>query len=444
MAVQHDSHLTLDDVFWLVYHHEVPGVGKLKLIRCRLEACAECRAACPGLLELMDSGQLPDDMGFCDLHLLYGAQEAAKVWVTLEGSGPELLRRRLQVEPATYGLVALLAEEAHQQASIDVDRALLLAEAALEMAHRLKVLPRRTVVGFDYRCLEAEARTEMLGWCHGVLANAQRKHLRYLDAERNFQQALAFLEEVDQPLFLGQARVLSMRASLLMDIRRLDEAVDCLADARFALHDGHPEATRLGAEIAIVHSLALGLAGRHEAAVEVAVAAQEESLTARLRFALAYQAAMERLGCGEWATVRGDLSRVQKLLREGGRLADDLRVRWLEERIRAAEGDLEAALKGFRELQRRFLEERMLHEAGSLALEIAGVLLALDRPEEMVSHAREALAVFAPLQVKDEMIAALALLVRGATSGKLTQEIVIALLRYAQGGHPPEREAWAW
>jgi tetratricopeptide (TPR) repeat protein len=447
MAAQHDSHLTLDDVFWLMYHHEVPGVGKLKLIRCRLESCAECRTACPGLLELMDSGQLPEDLGFYDLHLFYSAQEAGKVWATLEGSGPELLRRRLQVEPATYGLVALLAEEAHQQASIDVDRALLLAEAALEMAHRLKVLPQRTVDGFDYRCLEAEARTEMLGWCHGVLANAQRKHLQYLEAERNFQKALALLEEVDSSLFLGKARVLSMRASLLIDNRLLDEAIDCLADARWALHDAHPNAGRLGAEIAIVHSIALGAAGRHASAVAVAVAAQEEGgdcLPTRLRFALAYQAAMERLATGDWAVARDDLPQVKELLREGGRLADGLRVRWLEERIRAAEGDLKTALGGFRDLQRQFLEEKMLHEAGSLALEIAGVLLALDRPEETVSHAREALAVFAPLQVKDEMVAALTFLVQGATSGALTQEVVNTLLRYAQGGHPPKREAWTW
>lgn|GEM_PF-1052112 len=446
MAAQHDSHLTLDDVFWLMYHHEVPGVGKLKLIRCRLETCAECRTACPGLLELMDSGQLPEDLGFYDLHLFYSAQEAGKVWATLEGSGPELLRRRLQVEPATYGLVALLAEEAHQQASIDVDRALLLAEAALEMAHRLKVLPQRTVDGFDYRCLEAEARTEMLGWCHGVLANAQRKHLQYLEAERNFQKALALLEEVDQPLFLATARVLSMRASLLMDIRLLDEAIDCLADAQWALHAGHPDAERLGAEVAIKHSLALGLANRETEALHAIeqVVRKREVIPPRLRLFLQHRLCEQQLLSGDIAGCRDELPFLRDLCADCGKGLDQVRVEWLEARLQAAMGGLESALAAFHTLQKRFLEAGALHEAGSLALEIAGVLLRIDCPEETAAHAQRALAVFAPLQVRDEMIGALTLLVQATERGKLTQELVGSLLRYAQGGHPPGREAWEW
>jgi tetratricopeptide (TPR) repeat protein len=446
MAAQHDSHLTLDDVFWLMYHHEVPGVGKLKLIRCRLETCAECRTACPGLLELMDSGQLPEDLGFYDLHLFYSAQEAGKVWATLEGSGPELLRRRLQVESATYGLVALLAEEAHQQASIDVDRALLLGEAALEMAHRLKVLPQRTVDGFDYRCLEAEARTEMLGWCHGVLANAQRKHLRYLEAERNFQKALALLEEVDQPLFLATARVLSMRASLLMDIRLLDEAIDCLADARWALHGGHPDAGRLEAEIAINQSLVLGLANRDTEALHAIeeVVRKREVIPPRLRLFLQHRLCEQQLLSGDASGCHDELPFLRDLCADYGKGLDQVRVEWLEARLQAAMGGLESALAGLRTLLEHCISARAADMAALLALEVAAILLALKRSDEAREHASRAFTLLSALQLKAESLGALTLLVVAAKQGRLNEALIRSLLRYAQGGPSPGREAWAW
>jgi tetratricopeptide (TPR) repeat protein len=437
-------------VHWLVFHSQKWGLWQLDLPRVYLKSCSTCRAHCDGLVEMLEAGELSQRLDYFELQFKASRWQARKVWSSIEATAPEMLRRKLRRQRATCGLVDLLVEESHRQASIDCDRALWLAEAAVEMAPRLAVQTTDddTAEGdFDHHAVDEPARAELQALAHAVYGNACRKLYRFDDAEAAFRRAHDFLlamDEDDACRFQGAARVLSMKASLLIDTRRLDEAIDCLEEAAHATHAPRTPVT-LQAEIAINRSIALGLANRHGealAALREIRPETEEALSPRLLFALRHRVSEQLVWTGEPASARQLLPEVRSLCETGGQRLDSLRVEWLEARILAEEGHRRRALGRFQILHKGFLEQGVHHEAALLALEISATLLALGEPETAASHAREAFALFMPLRVKDEMLAALTLMAHAADRGQLTTQLLAALIRFAQGGHPPERALW--
>ncbi len=444
-------HFTWNDILWMVFHSEESGLWQLDLARLYLDECPNCRAQCDGLMEMLEAGALPERLDFFELQLKYSRWRANKAWTTLDHAAHDLLRQRLKREAATYGMVDLLIDESHKQASIQWDRALLLAEAAMEMAYRLPVhAPEEdTVEGpFDSEAVDVAARTERLALAHAVLGNAYRKKYRFDEAEAAFCLASNFLgemEEDDASTAQGRTRVLSLKASLLIDVRQLEEAIDTLAEAAEAARMDRRTPHTLAAEIAINRSVALGLANRNQEALDVLLAlpkALGSGAPQRLRFALRHRLAEQYVWAGDLTSARAMLHDVQDLCDSGDRSHDELRVAWLEGRIEAGEGNIGQALEIFRTVQERFLQEQALHEAALLALEIAAALYALGDSQATAEHAQSAFALFVPLRLQDEMLGALALLAHAADRGQVTTELLRALIRYAQGGELPERKLW--
>ncbi len=442
-------HLTWPRLLRILYKSEKPGRGALDLPLVLIESCAECRANSADLVEMLEAGEIPDDIGYFGLALLRSRRRARATWEGLKDRSPEMLTQSLKQVPATYGMVDLLVEESHQQASIDRNLAHRFAKAALRMALSLPVrLPEdRTLVGpDDEEPLDPPVRTEMFALVYGVLGNAYRKLYQFQDAAEAFDTALAYLKEGEHgACFLhGRARVLSLQGSLLMDTRRLEEAIQVLEAASEAAAD-EKAPLALRAEIAIKQSLVLGLADPSEEAIaplRQLLETSEGEFSPSVAFRLQHTFTTQLVCAGLITAARTLLPEVYRLSIDGAPGLDALRVRWLEGRILCAEGHRQEALDLFEALQKDFLEEKAIHEAALLALEIAGVLLDLDRQAETVEHARQALALFLPLQLSKEMHSALALLAQAAERQSVSQHLITALLRYAQGGPLPSPLLW--
>jgi tetratricopeptide (TPR) repeat protein len=447
--MDHD-HLTWPRLLEVLDRHETPGRWLLGLPLLLMETCAECRANCPDLLAMLEAGEIPESAGYFELALARSRRRARQAWKDLAGRSAQMLSQTLKRTPATYGLVDLLVEESRQQASMDCGLALRLAEAAVEMAQRLPV--RRPDSDAEHgpqneEPLDPAARAELLALAYAVLGNARRKIYRFEEAGAAFTEAYAYLEEARRAVYLfhAPARVFSLRASLLMDTRRLTEALQVLEAASDAAKDDGRTPTALSAEIAINQSLALGLADRSSEAIiplRQILQKNENDLPPTIAFRLRHALAIQFVNCDLIGESRALLPQLHQVSLAVGLPLESLRVRWLEGRILCAEGQQQAALKVFEALQQDFLEQRAIHEAALLSLEIAGALLSLGRPRETEVHAREALALFLPLQLSKEMHGALALLARATERRSASHALIIALMRYAQGGPLPAELLW--
>jgi len=443
-------HLTWPLLLQILYRLEEPGRWWRDLSLVLMETCSTCRANCADLVEMLDAGEIPDNAGYYDLALLRSRRRARAAWEDLKDRSPEMLTQILKRTPPSYGMVDRLVEESHQQASMDRDLAHRFAEAALQMAQRLPVrLPDdRTLVGpDDEEPLDPPVKAEMLALAHGVLGNAYRKHYRFQEAAAAFDAAHAYLEEAEAGTCLlhARARVLSLQGSLLMDTRRFSEAIQDLEAASEAAAADEKAPVALRAEIAIKQSLVLGLDGQDMEAIRPIrdlLTTPQPNFSLRLQFHLRHRLAEQLVYAGKSALARAELADVQELARIGGRGFDALRARWLEGRILCAEFHQQEALDIFKALQEEFMGKGAIHEAALLALEIAGVLLALNRPTETAVHARQAVVLFLPLQLSKETHSALALLAQSAERQSASQNLIAALLRYAQGGPLPAPLLW--
>ena len=442
------EHLTWPKLLHLFYRCEEPGRWLLGFSLDLIESCDECRAACGDLPELLDD--IPERVGCHALALLRSRHRAKKAWQDLRDRSPEMLTQTLKRTPATYGMVDLLVDESHEQASIDRNRALLLAEAALEMAQRLPAYPPKAsadVLGVVEEPLDPPARAEMLALAYGVLGNAYRVQDRDLEAVRTLAHAVNLLEELGEGPFLshGRARILSFQTSLLMDHRRFSDAMTAIEYASEAAVDVRPVRSTLVAEIAIKRSLVLGLSGHPEKAIEplrALLAEHGQALPRRVMLFARHALATQLLCCGQTEEAKIQLPLIQQVAKDIGHPLDELRVLWLEARMLGANGKWSESLDSFQTLQQEFLRQDSIHEAALLVLEIAGVLLALGRTQETMERAHQALALFLPLRLSKEMHSALALLAKAAERQSLSHPFIAALLRYAQGGPLPAPLLW--
>ena len=441
------SHLTWPRVLRFVYHSDEPGLWQLEegpLVA--LEVCEGCREGCPGLWEMAEAGEFSDKLDFFELARKWSRYLAEQRWRELEPLGADFLRQALRQQEATYGMVDLLIEASHGQAPLDTGRALLLAEAAVEMAERLPVIDPEVDMDLQPEPPEAqdgESKAALLALAHAVLGNALRVRYQVWDAEKEFRKALEYLEEAEDDAYCelqSRARVLSMYGSLLTDTRRLDGALEVLEDAASST-ERH---SALAITIALQRSLALGLSNRDRESLKVLLLLREgylPDLSARIRYCLWHRLVEQLVYCGRAKLARQFLPRVKDLASNLSVL-DRLRVRWVEARILANEGCLPEASEVFLELQSLCLSEGAIHEAALLALEIAATLHALDRPAETEEHAIRAVNLFVGLGLDRETLCALSLVAHAAQHRILTTDLLGALIRYARGGLPPVRELW--
>jgi tetratricopeptide (TPR) repeat protein len=256
------------------------------------------------------------------------------------------------------------------------------------------------------------------------LANAQRLNHLYHDANNALAEAAGLLEDGEgDPLTAG--RLLDVQASLLMDERKLDEALRHLG--RLHRHYLGFGETHLAGRALISKGIALHRNGRPKEAVE----ALRKGLAALLPerdpklFATSQQALVHALVDAEEFSEAGTL-----FMKSGLRqvFADDplnlLKLNVVEGKIFAGLGKLRRAEKAFSEVKEELLLRDRSYLAAMLNLELAKVLLRQNRAEEVEPLAQEALEIFRRLNVDREAVRAMSYLHDASQQRQLTLEIV--------------------
>jgi tetratricopeptide (TPR) repeat protein len=443
-GMHNQRHLTWPEILWVFHRSENPSQKLLTLALPRIRTCATCRENCGDLVEMLESGEIPEDVDYHDLVLIRSRRRARRIWERL-AARPTWLRRSLKTATPLWGLVELLVEESRRQASLNPSEAIAFAESAIAMAKRLPA--RRagdeTLVGpEEEEPLGTSHQAEVLALAHAVLGNAYRVSEDLPRAGAQLMIAENYMLDIREGcLFHARARVLSMKGSLLTDIRQLREAVEVLQEAQIAARRDRPQDGELEAEIAVKLATTLGLLGDHQRAIHTVAALlatpMTSSISSRLRVALVQTHTWNLVRAGHTAQATKCIPDLKEAVQELGDPTCTLRVRWVEAQTMQTMGKHHEALEVFDDLQQAFVEMGCAHEFALLALEKSLVLHELGDTKGVIQSARTALDLLIPLQVSNEALCALSLVLRYAEKRRLQSAHLQDLLRWAEGGNPP-------
>jgi tetratricopeptide (TPR) repeat protein len=333
---------------------------------------------------------------------------------------PVLLRldRRLQ----TLAVCELLIERCFEEGFRDSGRSLDLADLGLLLAGLLDGERYGRSVVQD---LQARA------WAY--LGNARRIAFDLAGAEEALARAerLADGGSADP---LEEARILDLRASLLSDQGKFEQAAELL-EVVIDIYDDLREPHRKGRAM-ISKGLFLGYSGWPEEAIREirkGLGLIDWEREPRLVLGARHNLAWLLADCGRLEEAERQLAR----LRQSGHVISDawteLRFAWLDGRIAARRGRHGEAEALLRQVQSGFLAEGHGYDASLVALELARLYLEAGRLAEVKELATGMLEVFLSQDIHRQALAALATFQQAAeldcATPCLVQEISTYLLR---------------
>ena len=417
------------------------GPALTAFLRQVLGGCAECRSRLAPYGPLLDDeepeppetpGELAAEYDGVLDRALAGLDRHVVQW-TEERADFERLMARAREEPFEGSLEIFedLMEEVHGWAWVEAILAL-----AFELRYRDPQRMRFLIWGATWaiqhigkeeidrgrytsaQLSDLQARTFV------ELANAERLIHQYHEAENALAEAAEALEKgTRDPMIVG--RLLDVEASLRMDERKLDEALDLLE--KLHLHYLSLGETHLAGRSLIKKGIALARDERPQEAVRVLEkgllmldSARDRSLAVSARFDLIRS-----------MTLCGDFREASRLLIESGlrqAFADDhlnlLKLRWLEGQIFAGLGKLRRAEEILFEVKENFLVQERDYLVAMVGLELASVLLWQGRTAEVEALAEEALELFQELGVEREALRAVRYLRDACRQGAATAGLI--------------------
>ncbi|HEX5717596.1 MAG TPA: hypothetical protein VF179_15665 [Thermoanaerobaculia bacterium] len=334
----------------------------------------------------------------------------------------------------TIAVCELLVERSFAEGFQDPGRARELAELAVQVADRLDALVYGRSVVQDFR-----ARA----WAY--LGNARRLGSDLKGAEEAISLAEYFSEEGSADP-LEEARLLDLRASLLGDQGRLEEAAGLL-DVVIDIHEDIRDTHRQGRAL-ISKGLFLAYAGQPEQGLdwisrglELIRGEQEPRLVLMANHNIAWCLT----DCGRAEDAQRHLDGMRHLYDGFSDPWTRLRLGWLEARIAVGLGRREEAESKLRELRDTFVEHRLGYDASIVTLDLAALYLEQGRTAEVRRLAEEALPVLLAQDIHREAMAALiafhqATEIERATPGMVQQ--VAAYLHRARKNPELRFEGW--
>jgi tetratricopeptide (TPR) repeat protein len=386
-----DDHPTLETLArWLAGDLEHEQV-RLELAPHFLGSCPVCRA----MREEID--RLLAESGHWDEAVAVVETREAPERLRLLGEGPhaERMRRADEVEELhTWGVCRLLLEKVREQVFSDPSAAVETAHLAVRLAEHLGE-PYHPDWVLELRAL-AFAR---LGNARRVLGELQAADDAFLLAEECLASSGA-----EDPRIL--AEVLSLKGSLRLDQRRLEEAQD-LVEKSLDL------SRKAGDPVGVAKGLLQKskLLNQREDVAQAIIVLQEATseidsdrepvLYARARQSLLFSLAL----AGRFEEAAQLLPEVQGLYREHAEKVDWLRLGWTEANIARGLGRLGEAEERYRAVQQDFLELRKGLDAALVSFDLASLLWEQGRTEELKRLAAEVLTVFESREVHREAVA---------------------------------------
>lgn len=320
----------------------------------------------------------------------------------------------------TVGLVEALLEEARKRSSTprEFER---IADLAIEVSEALD--PRSYPPG-----LVARSR-----------GNAWKDRANALRLRGEFQDALWALDEAErhfrqQPIpEFDLATADYVRATILVETDRVSECLE-LADrcARTFLDYGdmHRQIHAKMVEAGALYNL-----GRKRESREVSLSLlkplQEigESQTLALLFLNVAQISVD-LSDADMASVY--FLQAAPLFREFGMVAEETTARWGLGRLMAASGRLEEALERLQSARAEVEKLGFAGDAALITLDVAEVLLALDRPQEVPAICRTLVERFTKAGSNERALRALSYLREAAEAGNISADLVRYVRSYVE------------
>jgi tetratricopeptide (TPR) repeat protein len=321
----------------------------------------------------------------------------------------------------TLAVCELLIEKSFEEGFRDAARSIELAELGLLIAGQLDVERYgRSVV----RDLEARA------WAH--LGNARRIAFDLPGAEEALDQAERLAESGSADP-LEEARILDLRASLLSDQGRFEQAAELL-DVVIDIYDDLREPHRKGRAM-ISKGVFLGYAGWPEEAIRqirkglgIADWEREPRLVLMARHNLAWFLN----DCGRSEEALHHLERFRHTYREFKDSWTELRLAWLSGRIATGLNRFQEAEETFQEVRRRFLAGANGYDAALVTLDLAKAYLRQGRGAEVRELAEEMLTVFISHDIHRQALAALMVFQKAAELDNATPHLVQEIAAYLQ------------
>jgi tetratricopeptide (TPR) repeat protein len=405
-----EDHPTLETLArWLAGELEHEQV-RLELAPHFLGSCPVCRAMSEEIdLLLAKSGHWDEAVAVVE------TREAPER-LSLLGEGPhaEQMRRADEVEELhTWGVCQLLLEKVREQVFSDPAGAVETAHLAVRVAEHL---------GEAYHpdwVLELRAPAlAHLGNARRVLGELHGADDAFLLAE----ECLARSGAGDPRI---AAEVLSLKGSLRLDQRRLQEAEE-LVERSLSLSRKAGDSAGVAKGL-LKKSKILNQKGEIERAIAVLQEAASE-IDPALEPVLFARARQNLLFTLSLAGRYGEASRLLDELREPLRVLadplDGLRLRWTEANIAQGLGRLGAAEEGYRKVQRELLDLGYSLDAALVSLDLAALLLEQGRTDELKLLATEVHVVFESREVHHVAVAALLLFQKACAEQRITGELI--------------------
>jgi tetratricopeptide (TPR) repeat protein len=377
------------------------------------EHCPICREQCEQICRLTkEAGHSDEEVGVVEW------REAPELLGRLEELPfLEQLRQAEEDETLhTWGLTQLLLQRSREVVS-EIPR------KALERAELAVVVSRHLSPAYDPGwVLDLRARS------YAHLGNARRVAGELLSAEASFRKAESCLARSQTGNAWAEAEILDMKSSLRMDQRRFEEARELLDRARDLYRQ---EADFHGmAKVFLKRAKLFREMEDLEQAIEWLQRSRQEIDPAQepRLFAAAMHNLLVALSlAGRFSEALELLPEVRDLHRETARSLDRVRLRWTEGFIAFGLGRLDEAEAAYREVQRDFLEHRVLYSVALVSLDLALLMSRQGRTEELKRLAAELMTIFSAQEVHREAMAALVLFQRACEEERVTTELIARL-----------------
>ncbi len=301
------------------------------------------------------------------------------------------------------------------------DRGLPLVEALLERSWAVRHDDPAQMVDFarlatlaardlDAPEIGAEQVADIQCRAWAELANALRVSEDLDGAEENFDKAYELYRQGSGDKLL-LAHMLDLLSSLYRARRRFEQARTTLCLV-YTLYLQHGQKHLAGRAL-----LSMGIftfySGEPESAIRLLQQGLElvdERRDPDLVFSAVHNQLAFLADCGRFEEARKTLFLNRWRYEQAGGRINQLKLQWLEGRIDAGLGKLARAEQTFREVREGFEQAELGYQAALAALDLATVLLRLQRSREARETVLNAAEVFRALRIQREVLAAVQLL----------------------------------
>ena len=347
--------------------------------------------------------------------------EAPRLIAELLGYGPRertvLARNAGRFQ--TLAVCEMVIERSFEERFRDTARAVELAELGLLLAQRLDGDRYGRSVVQD---LQARA------WA--FLGNARRMAFDLSGAEAALAEAER-VAETGSADPLEEARIFDLRASLLADQGRFEQAAELL-EVVIDVYDGLREPHRKGRAM-ISKGVFLGYGGWPEEAIRVirrGLALVDWDGEPRLVLMARHNLAWFLNECGRSEEAWQQLQRFRHAYAEYEDPWTQLRLIWLDSRIAAGLGRFADAEEGLSEVRRRLLADGRGFDAAMVTLDLANLYLQEGRSAEVKRLAGEMIGLFLAKDIHHHAAAALTVFQQAAEAERATPRLVREIASY--------------